>query len=396
MQPDFVISSESVTAAHPDKLCDQVSDAIVDRHLRQDVKARVSAECAISTSILFVSVKAHSRATVDVPSLARDVLREVGYRAEDGFDPRSCTVMTSLHELPEEMYGRVNEEELDESEIEQFSARDQATVFGFSCNDTPEGMPLPIVVAHQLARRLASIQREDSELSPDGKTQVAIEYRNHRPARVHALTLSACQRRRESPTPARLAQELRERVIDPVFASQELRLDPSTRVAINPEGPLVPGGPVLHAGLTGRKTAVDGYGDFARHGAAALSGKDPSRIDRVGSYAARHVARNVVAAGLADRCEVQISYAIGLARPVSILVNAFGTNAVSETELAARIDRVFDLRPAAIVRRFSLRSLPARTESHFFRRLAAYGQVGRTDLELPWERLDHVEQLRAG
>jgi S-adenosylmethionine synthetase len=255
-------------------------------------------------------------------------------------------------------------------------------------------MPLPIWLAHQLARRLNAVQSQIDELSPDGKTQVAIEYRDYRPARVHSVTLLACQRQRLKPTAERLAANLQEHVIKPVFAELPLRPDPHTRISINPEGPIVPGGPALHAGLTGRKTAVDGYGDFARSGAAALSGKDPSRIDRIGTYAARHVARNVVGAGLADRCEVQISYAIGLPQPVSVLLNTFGTGTLPETELAERVGRVFDLRPAGIVRRFRLRSLPSRCQGAFYGRLAAYGQVGREDMDLPWERLDHVDALR--
>lgn len=394
MESSYVISSESVTAAHPDKVCDQISDAIVDRYLRQDAAARVTAECAISTGILFVSSKSQSSATVDAPSIAREVLREVGYGAEDGFDPRSCTVMTSIQDFPEDHHPRVNEEELDESALDQLGARDQATVFGYACNDTSIGMPLPIVVAHQLARRLATVQRDDPALSPDGKTQVAIEYRGLKPARVHGLTLIACQRQRAQPSPQRLAQDLRERVIEPVFAELALAIDPATRIAVNPEGPLVPGGPILHAGLTGRKTAVDNYGDCARHGAAALSGKDPSRIDRIGTYAARHVARNVVAARLAERCEVQLTYAIGLAQPVSVLIHTFGTGTLADAEIAKRVTRVFDLRPAAIVRRFALRSLPARTNVSFFRRLAAYGQVGREDLLLPWDRSELAAALR--
>lgn len=395
MQPDFVFSSESVTAGHPDKVCDQISDAIVDRHLAQDPLARVSAECAISTGIVFLSIKARSRASVDAPAAAREVLRDVGYAVDAGFDARTCTIMTSAYEWPADVAARIDEEDLDERGIELLGAHDQATVFGYACNDTPSGMPLPIWLAHQLARRLGKLQSKIDSLSPDGKTQVAIEYRNHRPARVHALTLIACQHVRGTPTEHELLQELREHVIDPTFERAPLRPDERTRLAVNPEGPLVPGGPVLHAGLTGRKTAVDGYGDFARSGAAALSGKDPSRIDRIGSYAARHAARNVVAAGLAARCEVQLSYSIGQSRPVSVLVDTFGTGELPDVELARRIERVFDLRPAGIVQRFRLRSLPARRQGVFYRDLAAYGQVGRDDLELPWERLDHVEALRA-
>lgn len=394
MHSEFVFSSESVTAGHPDKLCDQISDAIVDRHLRQDPLARVAAECAVSTSILFISVKSCSQATVDAPSAAREVLREVGYQGDSGFDGRTCTVMTSLHDMPEGSIARIDEEDLDEDALDRVTARDQATVFGYACRDTDVGMPLPIWLAHRLARRLFEVQQELGDLSPDGKTQVAVEYRNHRPVRIDGISIVACQHFRGQPTEQALADILRERVIDHAFADLEIKPDARTRIALNPDGPQVPGGPALHAGLTGRKTAVDGYGEFARNGAAALSGKDPSRIDRVGSYAARHAARNIVAAGLADRCEVLLSYSIGLSRPVSVLVHTFGTSRVEERELELRVARAFDFRPAGIVKRFGLRSLPARRGGVFYRQLAAYGQVGRSDLDLPWERLDRITALR--
>jgi S-adenosylmethionine synthetase len=238
------------------------------------------------------------------------------------------------------------------------------------------------------------VQDHEPALSPDGKTQVAVEYRDHRPVRIHSITLVACQYDGRAPKPSQLAELLRERVVHPVFSELEIQPDERTKIAVNPEGPVVPGGPVLHAGLTGRKTAVDGYGDFARSGAAARSGKDPSRIDRSGSYAARHAARNVVAAGLAERCEVQLCYAIGQAHPVSVLVDCFGTGQLADAELVQRLERTFDFRPAAIVKRFGLRSLPARRDGVFYRELASYGQVGRDDLDLPWERLDHVDALR--
>ncbi|MFM2417392.1 MAG: hypothetical protein RL385_2115 [Pseudomonadota bacterium] len=393
MQSDFVFSSESVTAAHPDKVCDQISDALVDRYLRQDPGARVSAECAVSTGIVFLSVKAASTASVDAPACAREVLRHVGYSADGGFDARSCTVMTSLHDLPSEVYPRLLEEELDDDALQQLGARDQATVFGFACDDTPEGMPLPIWCAHRLARKLAEQQKLIPYLSPDGKVQVAISYRDRRPVRLHSVSVIACQRERHRPSPRALSEEVRARVVDAAFADSPLALDGHVHVSINPDGPIAPGGPALHAGLTGRKTAVDGYGDFGRHGSAALSGKDPSRIDRIGSYAARYVARNVVAAGLAKRCEVQLSYSIGLAQPVSILVETFGTGKLDDAALALRIGRVFELRPAGIVRDFKLRTLPTRHAGTFYQHLSAYGHVGRTDMELPWEATDRVEAL---
>jgi S-adenosylmethionine synthetase len=394
MQPDFVFSSESVTAGHPDKLCDQISDAVVDRFLRQDSAARVNAECAVSTSILFLSVKARSRAVVDAPAAAREVLREVGYATNGAFDARTCTIMTNLHELPLDAKSLVDEETLDEAAIDRVTARDMASVFGYACRDTDINMPLPIWLAHRLAHRLFEVQREVDYLSPDGKVQVAVEYRDFRPARIDGVALVACQYSSSQPSASKLEADLRERVIEPAFKGLALAPDARTRIAINPDGPQVPGGPALHAGLTGRKTAVDGYGEFARNSAAALSGKDPSRIDRVGSYAARHAARHVVAAGLADRCEVQLSYSIGLARPVSVIVQTFGTGRVPDEKLVSRVNEVFDFRPAAIVKNFGLRSLPARRHGTFYRSLAAYGQVGREDLDLPWERLDRLDALR--
>lgn len=395
MQADFVFSSESVTAGHPDKVCDQISDAILDRYLLQDESARVIAECAVSTGILFVSIKANAEAQVDAPSVARELLFDVGYRGANGFDPRTCTVMTSLHDSTGDGVDPCDEELVSAGELDRMPARDQATVFGFSCRDTDVGLPLPIWLAHRLARRLERAQAELASLSPDGKTQVAVEYEDHRPVRIHGITVIACQSDPRRPSPRELEEAVRSLVVAPVFADLALRPDDKTRVAINPEGPLSPGGPALHAGLTGRKTAVDGYGEFARSGATAQSGKDPSRIDRVGHYAAHYAARNIVAAGLADRCEVQLSYSIGLALPVSIIVNAFGTARVPEPELAARIARAFDFRPAAIVRDLRLRSLPARSGGSFYRKLASYGQVGRDDLDLPWDRIDRVDALRA-
>lgn len=394
MQPDFVFSSESVTAGHPDKLCDQISDAIVDRFLRQDPLTRVNAECAVSTSILFLSVKARSQAIVDAPAAAREVLRDVGYSGQGAFDARTCTIMTNMHELPPDPRLSVDEETLDEAAIDRVVARDMASVFGFACRDTESFMPLPIWLAHRVSRRLFEVQRELDYLSPDGKTQIAVEYKNFKPARIESVSLVACQYSSARPSVADLEADLRERVIKPAFKGLPFAPDDRTRIAINPDGPQVPGGPALHAGLTGRKTAVDGYGEFARNSAAALSGKDPSRIDRVGSYAARYAAKHVVAAGLADRCEVQLSYSIGLARPVSVIVETFGTGKVPDEKLAARVSEVFDFRPAGIVRMFGLRSLPSKRNGTFYRNLAAYGQVGRDELDLPWERLDRLNQLK--
>jgi S-adenosylmethionine synthetase len=318
----------------------------------------------------------------------------VGYSNERGFDGRTCTIMTNLHEQPDDGRSSIDEEDLDEAGMDRVTARDQATLFGFACLDTDDGMPLPIWLAHRLARRLSEVQRELDYLSPDGKTQVAVEYREYQPVRIDGISIVACQPNRQRPAPELLEADIRERVIDHVFKELPFKPDERTRIAINPDGPVAPGGPALHAGLTGRKTAVDGYGEFARHGAAALSGKDPSRIDRVGSYAARHAALHVVRAGLAARCEIQLSYSIGLSRPVSVLVNTFGTGRLPDEVLVSRVSKVFDFRPAAIIKRFGLRSLPARRDGGFYRNLAVYGQIGRNDLDAPWERLDKLRALR--
>lgn len=393
MNPEYVFSSESTTVGHPDKLCDQISDGIVDAWLRQDPLARVVAECAISTGIVFVSVKHASAAVVDVPNLARDVIRQVGY-AGPGFDALGCSVMTALQDLGPA--ARLDGTALAEGDLDAIPAVDQATVFGFACRDSPALMPVPIWLAHKLARRLDEVRRDRPEalLEPDGKVQVAVEFDGRRPRRVHDLTVLTSQLTHERPSRDERRAQVIEEVVRPAFDAEEVTPDALTRIAVDPEGPIVPGGPYVHAGLTGRKTGVDTYGEFARHGSAALSGKDPSRVDRIGAYAARHAAKCVVAAGLAERCEVAITYAVGRARPVSVRVETFATGKIGERELRARIERTFDFRPAAILRRFGLRALPARSPDGFFRRLAAYGQVGRTDLALPWEDTASADALR--
>lgn len=397
MQPDFVFSSESVTEGHPDKLCDRISDAIVGHQLRLDPRARVVAECAVSTGIVFVSVRSRSSvSSVNVADLVRGEIRRVGYD-DPRFDAEHCAVMTTLAETsalarPAERL----DPPLEDDEIERFTAQEQATVFGFACSHTPSRMPLPIVLAHALVRRLDHARRRGlvSDLAPDGKSQVAVEFRCRRPHRIHGVTLITSQRRAHDEV-ARRRRALIESVIEPVFASEPIRPDERTRIAIDPEGPILHGGPAHHAGLTGRKTAVDTYGEFARHSGAALSGKDPSRIDRAGAYAARHAATNVVAAGLAEQCEVALSYAIGLAEPVSVQIETYGTAKIEEAEIAMRVARSIDLRVGAILQRLGLRRLALRDERGFWPALATYGQVGRVDLETPWEMLDAVDALRA-
>ena len=393
MARDFVFVSESVTEGHPDKLCDQISDAIVDRLLAADPLARVSAECALARGVVFLAVRYAATASVDLAELTRRVIAEVGYDSGD-FNAADCSVMTSITALdPAERYP-ADEQHLSDAGLDALTAREQVTVFGYACQDTPVLMPMPLYLAHRLARRLALLRlgRQLPWLSPDGKTQVAVRYRDGRPAGIHSITLQAgCLP--AAPPPAEVRDILHREAVQPVLAQEGFILDDEGSLFVNPEAGLPPGGPAVHAGLTGRKGAVDTYGEFARHGGGALSGKDPGRIDRSGAYAARHAAKALVAAGLAERCEVMLSYSIGVARPVSVQVDSFGSGVVSDDALAQVLQDTLDLRVGAIVRRFNLRHLSAR-RGGFFRRLAVYGQVGRTDLGLPWEQVHDSEVLR--
>ncbi|MGA8573705.1 MAG: methionine adenosyltransferase [Desulfobaccales bacterium] len=397
MKSDFIFMSESVTEGHPDKICDQISDAILDHFLAQDPQARVRAECAVATSILFIATRFVSEIKVDIPRVARKFLSQLGYTKPD-FDARTCSVLTSLQEYPPDADLFFNEHRLTDKEVENFHVRQQATVFGFACRQTAALMPLPIWLAHRLARQLvaARVQNLAPYLSPDGKTTVGVEYRNRRPHRIQSVTVlasgskAACQEISEK----RLHDDIREVVIKPAFADEELKPDNQTLIFVNPEDHLIMGGPAVHSGLTGRKSDVDTYGEYARHSGNALSGKDPMRIDRVGAYAARYAAKNVVAAGLAEACEVQLSYSIGFSRPVSIQVETFGTGKLTDEKLADRLERHFDFRLAAILRDFNLRHLPALHKGGFYRKLATYGHVGRLDLDLPWEVTDKAGALK--
>jgi S-adenosylmethionine synthetase len=393
MKQDFLFISESVTEGHPDKLCDQISDAVLDQFLREDAYTRAVVECAVSTGIVFIAARYRSQAIVDIPHIARQVIAQVGYDRKD-FNAKTTSIMTSLNELAEADTPR-DERTLSETEIETVTANTPVTVFGYACDHTPAFLPLPIALAHKLARRLSAVRfaHQLPYLRPDAKTQVGVEFRARRPARIHSITLLASHVPHAAPAPAQLTADLIEHVVTPAFADEPLKPDSATQIAVNAEGPIPNGGPALHAGLTGRKNAIDTYGEFARHSGAALSGKDPLRIDRIGAYAARHAARNVVAAGLARECEVTLSYTIGRARPVSVQVETFGTGTLGDDAIAARLERHFDFRPAGIVRAFDLRALPAQTKGGFYRRLAAYGHVGRLDIGLPWERSDRVAAL---
>ena len=397
MKKDFVFTSESVTEGHPDKLCDQVSDAIIDHFLEMDPYARVRAEAAVATSILFIAARFASEIKADVAYIARKAMRKIGYQTSD-FDARSCSILTSIQEYPTDVDIYFNEQKLTSQEIDKIHVRQNANVFGFACNQTPDLMPLPVWTAHKLARQIDMVRKENqiSYLSPDAKTQVGVEYRDRRPHRFHSITVIASSTKAAAGSVAgkRVHDDIMEAVIEPVFADQEIRPDKDTKIFINPVEHLLVGGPAVHSGLTGRKSDVDTYGEYGRHGGSALSGKDPLRIDRIGAYAARYAAKNLVAAGLAETCEVWLCYTIGLARPVSILVDSFGTGTRSDEELTALIKQHFDFRLAGILKSFDCRNLPARHKGKFFSRLSVYGQMGRNDLDLPWEATDKAEVLK--
>ena len=397
MQKDFMFTSESVTEGHPDKLCDQISDAILDRFLQQDPYSGVIAECAVSTAIVFIAARFASQASVDVPNVARQVIDQVGYD-QLAFNAKTCSIVASLKELPPEERRSSDERGLSEEEMDRIAVKNQVTVFGFACDQTPALMPLPIWLAHRLARRLASVRQQKvlPYLTADGKTQVGVEYRERRPSRIHSITVVGSQNLSPAaggPQLGTLQAELKEAVIDPVFEEEEVRPDDRTRIFINPDGPFIIGGPSVHAGLTGRKNAIDTYGEYSRHSGAALSGKDPTRIDRVGAYAARYAAKNVVAASLAAECEVQLSYSIGLSRPVSVQVETFGTGKIPDEDIATLLSRYCDFRLAGILKQFNLRFLPSAVKGGFYRKLAVYGHVGRMDIELPWEVTDKAPLL---
>ena len=398
MKRDYVFTSESVTEGHPDKLCDQVSDAIIDHFLELDPYARVRAECAVATSILFIAARFAAEVKGDLSHIARKTISKIGYLEPD-FDARTCSILTSIQEYPPDLDLYFNEQQLSDQEIDKIHVRQHANVFGFACNHTPSLMPLPIWTAHKLARRIDQVRKEKliPYLSPDAKTQVGVEYRNRNPHRFHSITVivSSTKATVNSVSAKRVHDDIMEAIIKPVLADEEMQPDKKTKIFINPVEHLLVGGPAVHSGLTGRKSDVDTYGEFGRHSGSALSGKDALRIDRVGAYAARYAAKNLVAADLASECEVQLCYTIGLARPVSILVDTFGTGTRSDEDLTELVKRHFDFRLAGILKAFDCRNLPSFHQGKFYRRLAVYGQMGRDDLSLPWEATDKAEILQA-
>lgn len=388
-----LFTSESVTEGHPDKICDQISDAVLDAFLANDPNARVACEVSVTTGLVLVTGEISTRSEyVDIPSIVRNTIKDIGYtRAKYGFDYQTCAVLTSIDEQSADIAQGVNqalearEGLMTDEEIEAIGAGDQGLMFGFAVNETPELMPMPISLAHKLSRRLTEVRKEGivEYLRPDGKTQVTIEYEGDQPVRVDTIVISA--QHADEISLERIKQDVIEQVIRPVVPEQ--LLDAETKFFINPTGRFVIGGPQGDAGLTGRKIIVDTYGGYARHGGGAFSGKDPTKVDRSGAYAARYVAKNIVAAGLADKCEVQVAYAIGVARPVSIAIDTFGTGKVDEALLEELVRTHFDLRPAGIIKMLDLRR-------PIYRQTAAYGHFGRNDLDLPWERTDKAELLR--
>jgi S-adenosylmethionine synthetase len=393
----YVFTSESVTEGHPDKICDQVSDAVLDALLTQDPASRVACETVVNTGLCLITGEVTTQARVDFNSLVRGVIEKIGYSGAraGGFDAHSCAVLVALDQQSPDIAQGVDEaDDHDGDPLDLIGAGDQGIMFGFACNETPELMPLPISLAHRLARRLAQLRHDGSleYLLPDGKTQVSVVYENDLPVAIDTILIST----QHTPEIDGIseAEALRERIANDLWthlvepATNDLSIQPSretTRFLVNPTGKFVVGGPQGDAGLTGRKIIVDTYGGTARHGGGAFSGKDPTKVDRSAAYAARHVAKALVAAGLARKAEVQLSYAIGVARPVSILVESFGTGSISDADLTALVQEHFDLRPGAIIENFHLRDLPQQRGGRFYQDVAAYGHFGRSDLNLPWE-----------
>lgn len=401
MSRRYLFTSESVTEGHPDKVCDQISDTILDAVLAQDPESRVAAEVVVNTGLVLITGEITTRAQIDFIDLARRKITEIGYTmADNGFSADSCSVLVALDKQSPDIAQGVDaahetREQLSSEELDKIGAGDQGIMFGFACNETPELMPLPISLANRISRKLAAVRKtgQVKHLRPDGKTQVTILYEDDKPVGIDTILIST-QHDAEASQEV-LKSELWKHVVEPCFADIALKPDDKTKFLFNPTGKFVVGGPQGDAGLTGRKIIVDTYGGYSRHGGGAFSGKDPTKVDRSAAYAARHVAKNIVAAGLADKCEVQLSYAIGVARPCSLLVETFGTAKIDEEKITELVSQHFELRPAGIIQSFGLRTVTADRDGRFYQDVAAYGHFGRNDLDLPWEKTDKVEALKS-
>ncbi len=409
---NFLFTSESVTEGHPDKVCDQISDAILDEFLTKDQRARVAAETTVTTGMALVCGEITSDCYVDIPHIVRNTIKNIGYKGEEGggYDYKTCAVLTSIDEQSSDISGGVNKafETRDDNahtstlETEDIGAGDQGIMFGYACNETPELMPLPISLAHKLSYRLAQVRKQGllNYLRPDGKSQVTVEYIDGKPAKIHTILISTQHdpeingESDNQKIQAQIREDLIKYVVNYVFESEDIKPTSETKILINPSGRFVIGGPQGDAGLTGRKIIVDTYGGYSRHGGGAFSGKDPTKVDRSAAYAARYVAKNIVAAGLAEQCEIELAYAIGVAEPISILVDTFGTGKISDEEITTLVENNFDLRPSAIIKSFDLRGLPAKNGGKFYQKLAAYGHMGRTDFVVPWEATDKAAKLK--
>ena len=410
---NFLFTSESVTEGHPDKVCDQISDAILDEFLTKYPQSRVAAETTVTTGMALVCGEITSDCYVDIPSVVRNTIKNIGYTESEGggFDFNTCAVLTSIDEQSCDIAGGVNKAlesrsdnaDTSVSETEDIGAGDQGIMFGYACNETPELMPLPISLAHKLSYRLAQVRKQGilSYLRPDGKSQVTVEYVDGKPSRIHTVLISTQHDdvidgiSDNAQIQAKIKEDIKKYVIDYVFENEAIKLDDETKILVNPSGRFVVGGPQGDAGLTGRKIIVDTYGGYSRHGGGAFSGKDPTKVDRSAAYASRYVAKNVVAAGLAEKCEIELAYAIGVAEPISIMVDTFGTGIISDDEISELVSKNFDLRPAAIIKNFDLRNLPAKNGGKFYQLLAAYGHMGRTDIDVPWEHTDKADALKS-